>query len=194
MNIGIDIDDTITKTSEEVDIYAKEYTEKVLNRKFELKQVEILNPMWAQYLYGWTDEEDKKFWDIYYEKIMENVKPKEDAIRIINELSEEHNIIIITARWDRESKIIAYITKEWLNRYNVKYHKLFIGHLDKRNISKENHIELFIDDSIKTCREISEIGIKTFMMNSRINQNFKDDKLERVFSWKEIKEKIKEVN
>jgi len=27
MNIGIDIDDTITKTSEEIDLYAKEYTD-----------------------------------------------------------------------------------------------------------------------------------------------------------------------
>ena len=29
MNIGIDIDDTIAKTSEETDIWAKEYTEKI---------------------------------------------------------------------------------------------------------------------------------------------------------------------
>ena len=32
MNIGIDIDDTITKTSEETDIYAKEYTESILKK------------------------------------------------------------------------------------------------------------------------------------------------------------------
>ena len=193
MNIGIDIDDTIAKTSEETDIYAKEYTEKVLKRKFEFKKIEILDPMWARHLYGWSDEEDKNFWNLYYEKVMENVKPKDDAIEIINELSKENNIIIITARWDRESGIIAEITKKWIEKYNINYHKLFIGHLDKRNIVKENNIELFIDDSFKTCKQISEIGVRTFIMDSRINKEMKDDKLERVFSWKEIAEKIKEV-
>lgn len=193
MNIGIDIDDTIAKTSEETDIYAKEYTEKVLKRKFEFKKIEILDPMWARHLYGWSDEEDKNFWNLYYEKVMENVKPKEDAIEIINELSKENNIIIITARWDRESGIIAEITKNWIEKYNIKNDKLFIGHLDKRDIVKENNIELFIDDSFKTCKQISEIGVRTFIMNSRINKEMEDDKLERVFSWKEIAEKIKEV-
>lgn len=193
MNIGIDIDDTITKTSEEIDKWAKEYTKNVLNKALEFRQIEILDPMWAKHLYGWSNEEDKKFWDLYYEKIMESVKPKDDAIEIINKLSKENNIIIITARWDRESGIISRITKNWLEKYGVNYNKLFLGHQDKRDIVKENNIELFIDDSFKTCKQISEIGVRTFIMNSRINKEMKDDKLERVFSWKEIANKIKEV-
>lgn len=68
MNIGIDIDDTIAKTSEETDIYAKEYTEKVLKRKFEFKKIEILDPMWARHLYGWSDEEDKNFYRTFRQK------------------------------------------------------------------------------------------------------------------------------
>lgn len=190
MNIGIDIDDTITKTSEETDIYAKEYTEKFLKRKFKLKEIDILDPMWARHLYGWSVEEDRKFWDLYYEKIMENVKPKNEAIEIINELSKENNIIIITARWDRENGIISQITKKWLEKYNINYDKLFIGHEDKRVIVKENNIDVFIDDNFKTCKYISELNIRTLIMNSRLNKNMIDDNLERVFSWKEIKEKI----
>ena len=119
MNIGIDIDDTITKTSEEIDLYAKEYTENVLKRKFELQNIEIFDPMWPKHLYNWTDEEDEKFWDLYYEKIMENVKPKEDAVEVINNLSVKNNIIIITARWDIESGIIAKITEEIYIRSKV---------------------------------------------------------------------------
>lgn len=190
MNIGIDIDDTITDTSTQTDIWAKEYTEKVLKRKFELQELEIFDPMWAKHLYHWTIEEDKNFWDFYYEKIMEQVKPKENAIEIINELAQNNEIIIITARWDRENGIISKITKKWLADNNVKYSKLFIGHKDKRNIVKENNITLFIDDSYTTCKEISDIGIRTMMMNSRINNNIKDEKIERVFSWKEIRGKI----
>ena len=36
MIIGIDIDDTITKTTEQTDIFAKEYTEKILKREFSI--------------------------------------------------------------------------------------------------------------------------------------------------------------
>ena len=36
------------------------------------------------------------------------------------------------------------------------------------------------------------MGIKTLIMDSRINKNMKEDKIERVFSWKEIETKIKE--
>ena len=192
MNIGIDIDDTITKTSEETDIWAKEYTENILKRKFELQEIEIFDPMWAKYLYNWTEEEDRIFWDTYYEKIMESVKPKEDAIEVINNLSKDNKIFIITARWDRKNGIIAKITKDWLEKNNIKYNELFLGHKDKRKIIQDNNIEVFIDDSLKTCMEIYEMGIKTLIMDSRINKNMKEDKIERVFSWKEIETKIKE--
>lgn len=191
MNIGIDIDDTIADTSEIVDVYAKEYTEKLLKRKFKLNEKEISEPLWARYLYDWTIEEDKKFWEIYYEKIMESVEPKDNAIEIINKLSKENNIIIISARWDKENGIIRKITKEWLEKYNIKYYKQFIGHLDKTNIIKENNINIFIDDNYKTCKSIHEMGIRTLLMNSRLNEDIEIGNLEKVFNWKEIEEKIK---
>lgn len=190
MNIGIDIDDTIAMTSEITDIYAKEYTENTLKREFKLNEIEILDPMWARHLYGWNDEEDKQFWNLYYEQIMESVKPKKDAIETINEISKENTIIVISARWDKENGIISKITKEWIEKYNIHYDKLFIGHLDKRDIAKENNIELFIDDSYKTCKQISDIGIKTLLMNTRINKNLETGKIERVSTWKEIEEKV----
>ena len=194
MNIGIDIDDTIAKTSEETDIWAKEYTEKVLKRKFKLNKTKIIDPMWAKHLYNWTVEEDKIFWDLYYEKIMESVKPKEDAIEVINNLSKNNQIFIITARWDRDSGIISQITKKWLEKNKINYNKLFLGHLDKRKIVKDNNIELFIDDSIKTCMQISEMNIKTLIMNSRINEDLEENKIERVFSWNDIANKLQEVS
>lgn len=188
MNIGIDIDDTITETYKVTDLYAKEYTENILKRKFVINKIEISDPMWAKYLYSWTVEEDKNFWYLYYEKVVDNTYPKDEAIEIINELSEENNIIIISARIN--NNIIAQKTEEWLKRYKVKYNKLFLNHLDKRQIAKENNIDLFIDDSFNTCKQISKMGIRTFLMNSRVNKDIEDEKIERVFSWKEIKEKI----
>ena len=186
MNIGIDIDDTISKTSEEVDIWAKEYFEKKLKREFKTNNIEVSDPMWARHLYGWTIEEDNIFWDLYYERIMENVKPKDDAIEIINKLATNNKIIIITARWDREDQNISKITKNWLKKYEIYYDKIFLGHEDKRKIVTENNVELFIDDNYRTCKQVSELNVRTLIMNSRLNKGIQEDKLERVFSWKDI--------
>lgn len=146
--------------------------------------------MWAKHLYGWTETENERFWDFYYETIMENVEPKENAVEVIKELYYKHDIILITARWDKKDGVITEITKKWLAKQGIKYHKLFMGQEDKRKIAQENEIDLFIDDNITTCQQISGIGIKTWMMNSRNNKGLKEKNLERVFSWKEIKERI----
>ena len=140
MIIGIDIDDTIANTIEQTDIYAKEYTEKILKRNFKLNKADVNDPMQAKHVYGWSIEEDKNFWDLYYEKVIENVNLKDAAAEVINKLYENNEIVIITARWDRKSIIINNITKEWLKKYNIYYHKLYMNHQDKRNIVEENKI------------------------------------------------------
>ena len=87
------------------------------------------------------------------------------------------------------------ITRNWLEKHQIYYDQLYIGHKDKRQLVTENNVEIFIDDNYKTCKQISELNVRTLIMNSRLNQNIQDDKLERVFSWKEIKVKIiKEEN
>ncbi len=194
MNIGIDIDDTISNTSEQIDKLAKKYTEEFLGRKIILNnEIDILDPMWAKHLYNWTDEEDSKFWDLYYNEAMENVEPKESAIEIINKLSENNKIYIITARWDKNEGEILKLTKDWLKKHDIQYFKLFLGHLDKRNIIIENDIEIFIDDSYKTCKEVSKLNIKTMMMDSRLNKKNHDPDILRVFSWNDIKENIFDI-
>jgi uncharacterized HAD superfamily protein len=50
----------------------------------------------------------------------------------------------------------------------------------------DNKIDLFIDDNELICKSIAEIGIKTLMMDSRINRNVEIDGVERVYNWKEI--------
>ena len=189
MILGIDIDDTITRTTEQTDIFAKKKKKKVLNREFSIN-LDTYDPMWVQAAYGWTKEDEKGFWNLYYEKDMEMLEPKEDAIESINELYKNHEIILISARWDFESGIIKKITKDWLERHDVHYHKLFINHVDKRKISMENNIDLFIDDSLKTCREIESIGIKTLLMTSRRTDKIDVGSIIKVNSWDEILQKI----
>ena len=75
----------------------------MLKRDFKINNVyDVLDPMWAKYLYGWTIEEDAKFWQDNYELTMENVTIKDGASRVINELYKYNKIIIITARADSQ--------------------------------------------------------------------------------------------
>lgn len=189
MIIGIDIDDTITKTTEQIDIFAKEYTEKILKREFSIN-FDTYDPMWARGAYAWSKEEDREFWNLYYVKVVENVEPKDNSIEVINELFKDNEIIIISARWDWDSGLIQKKTTEWLNNHDVKYHKLFMGHIDKRKICNENNINLFIDDSLKTCEEIESIGIKTLLMESRRTKEMDTGNISKVKDWLEIREKI----
>ena len=180
MNIGIDIDDTIANTFESIDKYAKIYTEKVLKRDFKIKDLDVTDPMWAKYLYGWTIEEDAKFWEDNYELTMENVTVKAGASKVINELYKNNKIILITARANNQK--ISELTLEWLKENNISYHKIYMGHLNKREIILENNLDIFIDDNFKNCKEASNLSVKALLMNSRLNKNLNDEKIKRVFS------------
>ena len=194
MIIGIDIDDTISDSTTQHDYYAKEFTEKVLKREFKIYETSSLDPMWAKFVYDWSDEENKEFWNLYYEKDMMSVVPKPNAVEIINELYKDNEIIIISARWDRESGIIQRITEEWLKKYNIKYHKLYMGHIDKRQIVADNKIDLFIDDALKTCTEVQSLGVKSLLMTTRLNKDIDIGNITRVNNWDEINEIIKSYN
>ena len=52
------------------------------------------------------------------------------------------------------------------------------------------NIGIDIDDSFKTCKEVSKLNIKTMMMDSRLNNKINDPDILRVFSWNDIKENI----
>ena len=67
-----------------------------------------------------------------------------------------------------------------------------MNHQDKRNIVEENKINLFIDDSIMICKELENIGVKTFIMNLRVNEKTDVGKMTRVNSWNEIYSKIED--
>ena len=189
MNIGIDIDDTIANTNISIDTFAKEYTEKVLKRNFKINNLDnVLDPMWAKYLYGWTIEEDAKFWEDKYELTMQNATIKDGASRVINKLYKNNEIIIITARADNQK--IRDLTVKWLEENNIHYHKIYMGHLDKKRIIQKNKIDVFIDDNFKNCKEASNLGVRTLLMDSRINKNLNYENIKRVFSWNEIEKEL----
>ena len=189
MNIGIDIDDTISETFEILLPYSQKYTIEDLKRESNIDiNKNLSNHLYVEKVNNWNDIETKNFWEKYYGTILREVKIKKFASETINRLKEKgHKIYLITARSKVFNSNTEQITKKWLIDNNVEYDKLIINASDKLKIIKENNIDLFIDDSYTNCKEVSEnTNTHVYMMTSMINRNFKDEKIKRVYSWPEI--------
>lgn len=194
MNIGIDIDDTISNTFETFLPYMKKFVEQDLNRKLNLNLSSKVDYYNIIEKYGISYEEARKFWEDYYALILETVKPKKSSVEVINTLKEKgHKVILITARFDDEIVDAEAITKKWLEANNINYDKLIINSHDKLEIAKNEDIKLFIDDSIRNCEMISSGNIKTYMFLTENNKYYENENIEKVISWDELYEKIKEV-
>lgn len=193
MIIGIDIDDTTVVTVKSMVKYGDKYDTEVLGREAKKDNLgQIKDRYYMKALYGWTEEEKFAFFDMYYKDVLEECYPLPSAVEVINKLKDEGNeIVFITARLtnvkncDTES-----ITKSTLERYNIPYDRLIMNVDNKLEFCKKYGVEVFIDDSFETCLGLSSEGIKSYLMSTRMNRNIETGKIERVFSWDEIYEKI----
>lgn len=189
MRIGIDIDDTIADTYETIFVYAYEFTLKKLKRDVVLNMSSVSHHDYTKKIFGWTDEESDIFWDIYFDKIVNNTKPFTLAVETLNKLKEEGNqIIFITARYGKTAK---ELTEKWLKKYKINYDKLIVDAQEKGEYAKLENIDLFIDDSLTNCKNVSSFGIKSFLMNTRTNNSLETENVLRVYTWPDIYNKIK---
>lgn len=186
MRIGIDIDDTITYSSDTFLEYAKKYNkEKKID--FEIND----NTLDVKLSYGWNDKNLKEFLSKYLTTVLENTDPKEDAIEIINRLKRDGNqIYFITARGYKEIDGDMYeVTKKWLDKHKFKYDQLIINSKVKLEECIKNKIDVFIDDSYSHCKSIKEeLNIPVYLFKTRYNKDIDDKSIKKVNNWFEIYE------
>ena len=191
MNIGIDIDDTIANTCKLALIYAEDYVKNVLKKDIVVDYSDVIDHHYIRDAFGISDEEAERFWREKYYLVLENIEPIDNSIEIIRKLKEDgNNIIFISARWDEKEGSAYKISKNWLEKYDVPYDKLIVGIEKKAPIALEENIDIFIDDSIRNCVEVEDVGIKSFLMTTSINKNNSSRNIERVSSWNEVYKKI----
>ena len=186
MRIGIDIDDTTSKTNDALIEEAYMYDKKYLNgRGFQDKNEYSFTKM-----FFWNVVDVDNFLNyIRTSKFVLKLDEVEDASKYINKLKDKgHTIIFVTKRSSNfKSK---WYTKRWLKSKGIKYDKIIFGSKDKAEAMVKENIDLLIDDDIKNVKKALDLGKKAYLMDSRYNQEYK--KVERVTSWKEIYSKIKE--
>lgn len=183
MRIGIDIDDTITNSWQYImPLYSKIFD-------IPLETLEISTPYYGSIKHLMTIEE---YYDIMKEKcddIASNVDLKEEVKEILIKLKNDgHSIVFITAR-GKEHADPYKLSKEYLDKYGIPYDKLIVDSHDKSIACNEENIDLFIDDSIRHCKEVADSGIEVLLFETTYNKH--DKEFIHMKDWYEIYEYIK---
>lgn len=184
MKIGIDIDDTITNSSDVFIEYAKKYNEEN-NIHYDIDNTTLD----TKKSFGWEMKNQIEFSNKYLKGILQKVNSKLDSIEVINKLKKEgHKIYFITARSDKEIEGSMFeLTENWLRSNDYEYDLLITESKDKLSDCIKHNIDLFIDDSYSNCKSIKDkMNIPVLLFTTRYNSNIKDDSLIRVNNWFDI--------
>ena len=177
-NIGLDIDDVIFKTSNELKKLLDGCDdEEIIQHKLDIMRGEAVN---------------KKVGDFLQSNVIPTIKvalPMDDVATFIKKIRGNHNkIILITARGDIFFPGSEEITFDRLKKYDIEYDDIIFNCVDKVKICKENNIDLFVDDSPKHCLEVSknlEIPVIGFLSDINKDEMIKN-KISCVASWDEL--------
>lgn len=194
MKIGIDIDDTTFITVKSMlkyaDIYEEEISEMPTNRcKFGL----IENRYYLKALYGWDEKTKFAFFDRYYRNVLEECTLMNRADEVIQRLKlEGDSIHFITSRlMNIKNCDTEAITRKSLSDFCIPYDSLNLHIFNKLDFFLKEKIDICIEDSYETCRELADNGVKTILMTTKMNSKIDADNIVRVNNWLEVYEEIK---
>lgn len=177
-NFGLDIDDVIFKTSDELKKLLKDCNdEELLDHKLDIMRGEAIN---------------KKVGDFLKTNVIPIIKvamPMNDVSNIIKVIRSNNNrIVLITARGDKLFPGSEEITINRLKENDIEYDDILFNCTDKVKACKENDIDFFVDDSPKHCLAVSEnIGIPVIGFLSDINkEEMIKNGIKCVTSWDEF--------
>lgn len=185
MKIGIDIDNTITHTTEMIMHYARIFgTEKQLNTVPDSRYYYLEDAL------GWDSATANYFLDNYLSRIYREMRPKEQAVEVIHHLKEEHELFLITSR-NYQFPMVEEVTLEWLQSYDIAYDRLIMNatpnmhHFSKLGVCQEHGIELMIEDHHDLALELSQ-AIPVILFDYPYNRHLASDNIIRVQHWNEV--------
>ena len=157
MRIGIDIDDTICKTREMVEVKLSEYC--MINN---LNYDEVYN----------NEIMMEKFYDEKLEEIYKYADPKKNVVDVLRRLKNKGNeIYIITARGVKFKADIDYykITMDWLNSKNIVIDKLITSCYGENKVDacKREHIDIMIESDPYNYKILCNNNIKALLFDDK---------------------------
>lgn len=193
MKIGIDIDDTTFFTIDSMLKYANEFEKEISGNTISKEKFGLIkNRFYLEEIFGWNKETIVNFFNKYYKIVLDECTMLPNANNIIKKLKDDgHTIHFITARFmNIDGCDTKTITEKSLGKYNIPYDTLNLNISNKLEFSKKMGIDLFIEDSYETCKELSYSGIKSILMTTKMNSKIETGEIIRVNSWNEIYNRI----
>lgn len=192
MKIGIDIDDVV------VDFISPflEYYNSRTGRNFLFE--EVFSYHFEDFLGCTKEQAIQAVRDFYGTEAFDQLKPLPGALEGIKILSENNNLVYITARHAKaKSK-----TPLWLNNKlpEIKSRVIYTGELERgRKVTKaevclSERIELMLEDSRYHSLECAEAGISTILFDKPWNQGIRHVNIVRVRGWEEALDSIEFIS
>lgn len=181
MRIGIDIDDTICRTTEKVNELMEAFA-----KEENIEPLMIMN----------HEDIKDKFFNKYLDDIYSGVVVKRNAKEVMKRLRSRGNqLFIITARSNDKSDEITDVEKltaDWLSANGIEVDGIFINAYgdEKARICKEQKIDIIIDDDPYNYKMISSNGCRCLLYDDREKYNLRDD---YVTNWLEVEEYIEKM-
>ncbi len=192
MNIGIDIDNTISTTRETILYFAEKFNrENGRGNQFDMAYYNLEKSL------GWDSSTSQLFLSTYLADIYRQVLPKPHAAEVISELHQQHRIILITSRNQRD-ETVTDITKHWLSQHKIAYDKLVMNttnnmhHFSKLADCLDNGVELMIEDHHDLSLELST-HLPVILFDYPYNTHLSHDNIIRVQNWLEVKQVIEKI-
>ena len=151
MRIGIDLDDTVCKTSEFVHEKLDSYS-----RNMNLNSIDIMNDEFLK----------EQFFSLHLKSIYENVEIKRNAYDVLQRLKSKGNeIYFLTAR----SENMEEITRKWLENHGIVYDQLIMNVYGEERaiLCHEKQIDFMIDDDPFNRKKVLEKGIPCLLFDDR---------------------------
>ncbi len=166
MRIAIDFDDTIVDTTAKVKEYLAKYN-----------------------LTGFNDfEEKRRFYIEHIDDITKSLQLKPYVKEILDELSKNNELYIITARSSYYSDNVIKLTKEFIKKNKLPIKEIYFECFEegKAVMCDKLKIDLFIDDKVNNCLAVEKIGIAVLLFNNKY------ENLISVDNWLEVLKYVKE--
>ena len=184
MNIGIDLDGTITDFHRYLVRYGKIFL-KNNNIKYKIKDSKAFH---EEDIFDINNDELELLKKYIRTELRMKVKPRKNASYFLKKLHDmNYKIYIITSRKESDQIDCLNNTKKWLKDNDIYYDYLIIGNSNKLEECINNKIDIFIDDKIKHCKAVFDKGIKSYIFNNVYN---KDTNIDRVNNFDMLLEKI----
>ncbi len=190
MRIGVDLDGVLSQTIPAIiEFHNHTYGTNFVLEKFNSHDYW---EVWG----GTRDEAIDKVYEFYKTDYFRNIKPVPGALEVLNIFKKNNNLVIITARAD----IIADTTRKWVEKYfpNIFSEIYFANHFAQEGTERTKQefcdsldIDILIEDVIKYAAECVAPKRRVLLLDYPWNKVASlPVGIERVYSWKEILEKI----